>query len=60
MISECKIFILPRKIKQNDAITRKLVFGTANSKMHLLNLVDYDDTIILSRTVNVDELREIH
>lgn len=53
-------FILPRKIKQNDAITGKLVFATANSNMYLLNLVDYDDTIILSRTVNVDELREIH
>ncbi len=52
-------FILPLKIKQNDAITGKLVFATANSNMYLLNLVDYDDTIILSRTVNV-ELREIH
>jgi hypothetical protein len=45
-------FILPRKIKQNEAITGKLVFATTNSNTYLLNLVDYDDTIILSRTVN--------
>jgi len=47
-------FILPRKIKQNDAITGKLVFATTNSNMYLLNLVDYDDTIILSRTINAE------
>jgi hypothetical protein len=45
-------FILPKKIKQNEAITGKLVFATANSNTYLLNLVDYDDTILLSRTVN--------
>jgi hypothetical protein len=45
-------FILPRKIKQNEAVTGKLVFATANSNTYLLNLVDYDDTILLSRTVN--------
>jgi hypothetical protein len=45
-------FILPRKIQQNDAITGKLVFATTNSNKYLLNLVDYDDTIILSRTIN--------
>jgi hypothetical protein len=45
-------FILPRKIKQNEAVTGKLVFATNNSDTYLLNLVDYDDTILLSRTVN--------
>jgi hypothetical protein len=45
-------FILPLKIKQNEAITGKLVFATNNSNMYLLNLVDYDDTILLSRPVN--------
>jgi hypothetical protein len=45
-------FILPRKIKQNETITGKLVFATNNSNRYLLNLVDYDDTILLSRTVN--------
>jgi len=44
--------ILPRKIKQNDAISGKILFGTANSNVYLLNLIDYDDTIILSRTIN--------
>ncbi len=47
-----KAFILPRKIKQNETITGKLVFATNNSNSYLLNLVDYDDTILLSRTVN--------
>jgi hypothetical protein len=45
-------FILPKKIKQHEAITGKLVFATNNSNTYLLNLVDYDDTILLSRTVN--------
>jgi hypothetical protein len=44
--------ILPRKIRQNETITGKLVFATTNSNSYLLNLVDYDDTILLSRTVD--------
>ncbi len=45
-------FVLPCKIRQNDAMTGNLVFATANSDTYLLNFVDYDDTILLSRTIN--------
>lgn len=45
-------FILPRTIKQNESATGKLVFATNNSNSYLLNLVDYDDTILLSRKIN--------
>jgi hypothetical protein len=45
-------FVLPRTIKQNESITGKLVFATNNSDRYLLNFVDYDDTILLSRTVD--------
>lgn len=45
-------FVLPRTIKQNESITGKLVFATNNSDRYLLNFVDYDDTILLSRTID--------
>lgn len=47
--------ILPRTIKQNDSLSGKIVFATNNSDTYLLNFVDYDDTILLSRTINITE-----
>jgi len=47
--------ILPRTIKQNDSISGKIVFATNNSDTYLLNFVDSDDTILLSRTINITE-----
>jgi hypothetical protein len=53
-------FVLPKTIKQNDAITGKTVFALNNSDRYLMNLVDNNYTIILSRMINVDEPQEIH
>ncbi len=47
--------ILPRTIKQNDSISGKIVFALNNSDTYLLNIVDYDGTILLSRTINITD-----
>jgi hypothetical protein len=47
--------ILPRTIKQNESLSGKLVFALNNSDTYLLNVVDYDNTILLSRTINITE-----
>jgi hypothetical protein len=46
--------ILPRNIKHNETVTGKILFGTANSNTYLLNLVDNNYRIILSRTINFE------